>query len=63
MGINRPPAISMAAASTQMTAGMLSYLEESRRIDNRLMREHLGVDPVYWDLDEGIRNSITPDAH
>jgi nucleoside-diphosphate-sugar epimerase len=60
MGINRPPAINKTEADKRMSAGMLSYLEESKRIDNRLMREHLGVDPVYWDLDEGIRNSMTP---
>jgi nucleoside-diphosphate-sugar epimerase len=57
LGLERPPAISLEQARQSMSDGMLSYLEESKRIDNTLMREHLGVDPVYWDLEEGIRES------
>ncbi len=54
LGLDRPPVISRAQASKQLTAGMLSYLAESKRIDNSLMCEHLGVEPVYPDLATGL---------
>ncbi|HED16707.1 MAG TPA: NAD-dependent epimerase/dehydratase family protein, partial [Gammaproteobacteria bacterium] len=54
LGLARPPVISRTQADKQLTAGMLSYLAESKRIDNSLMREHLGVDPVYPDLAAGL---------
>jgi len=54
LGLARPPVISRAQASEQLTAGMLSYLAESKRIDNSLMREHLGVEPLYPDLATGL---------
>ena len=37
-----------------MSEGMLSYLSESKRISNRRMREELGVEPKYPDLDSGL---------
>ncbi len=37
---------------------MLSFLVESRRVDNRRMREELGVVPRYASLDEGIAASL-----
>jgi len=54
LGLARPPVISRAQANKQLTAGMLSYLAESKRIDNSLMREHLGVEPTYPDLATGL---------
>jgi hypothetical protein len=35
-----------------------SFLSESRRVDNRRMREELGVQLEYADLDAGIRASL-----
>ena len=37
---------------------MRSFLEESRRLDTRLMRSELAYLPRYQDLDEGIRASL-----
>jgi nucleoside-diphosphate-sugar epimerase len=37
---------------------MLSFLVESRRVDNRRMREELGVEPRYAGLDAGIAASL-----
>ncbi len=54
LGIPRPPAITREQARRQLGGGMLSYLAESRRIDNRRMREELGVEPMYPDLDAGL---------
>jgi hypothetical protein len=41
-------------AHLQFSAEMLSYLGESRRIDNRKMREQLGIEPMYPDLVTGL---------
>ncbi len=54
LGLPRPPAISMDEARTHLSAEMLSFLEESRRIDNRKMREELGVELLYPTLDTGL---------
>lgn len=54
LGIARPPAISLEEARRRLSEGMLSYLAESKRLDNRKMREELGVEPRYPDLDSGL---------
>ena len=53
-GLPAPPQISLAEAREQLSAGMLEYLAESRRLDNTLMRTHLGVTPRYPDLATGL---------
>lgn len=57
-GISRPPCITMAEAECRFSPTMLSYLRESRRIDNRRLRERLGVALRYPDLGEGLRASL-----
>ena len=54
LGIPRPPSISLEDARRELSDGMLSYLAESKRLDNRKMREELGVEPLYPDLDSGL---------
>jgi len=54
LGISRPPAITMEEARRRLGEGMLSYLAESKRIDNRRMREELGVELLYPDLAAGL---------
>ena len=54
LGISRPPAVSLAEARRRLGEGMLSYLAESKRIDNRRMREELGVELMYPDLAAGL---------
>ncbi len=54
LGLEPPPEVSRAQAGTHIDAGMLSYLAESKRIDNRRMREELGVVPRYPTLAEGL---------
>ena len=54
LGMPRPPAISLEEARRQLSEGMLSYLAESKRLDNRKMKEELGVEPIYPDLDSGL---------
>jgi nucleoside-diphosphate-sugar epimerase len=53
-GLPRPPELAMADAAEALSAGMLSYMRESRRLSNRRMREELGVTPRYPDLTAGL---------
>lgn len=54
LGLERPPQISLAQARSDLSTGMQSYLAESKRLDNRRMREELGVLPRYPDLSTGL---------
>jgi nucleoside-diphosphate-sugar epimerase len=51
----RPPQISLAQARAQFSAAMMSYLNESRRIDNRKMKTELGVSLRYPTLSDGLK--------
>ena len=53
-GLPRPPEISREEAENAMSPGMLSYLRESRRIDNSKMLQDLGVELQYPDLAKGL---------
>jgi len=61
-GLPRPPVIGMAEAGQQLSAGLLSYLEESRRLSNRKLIEELGVTLRYPSLDEGLPACFEPTA-
>lgn len=50
----RPPQLSLEEARDSLSAGMLSYLAESRRLDVTRMREILDVTPRYPTLAEGL---------
>ena len=58
LGMEPPRQVSMAEAKQVMNPMMLSYLQETRRMDNRKMREQLGVALRYPDLDAGLKNVI-----
>jgi len=53
-GLPRPPQIPLAEAPGQVSAGMLSYLAESRRLSNRRMVEELRLSLRYPDLEAGL---------
>jgi nucleoside-diphosphate-sugar epimerase len=53
-GLPPPPAISLAQAEEQLSAGMLSYMHESRRLDNRKIRDGLGIRLEYPTLEQGL---------
>jgi len=57
-GLAPPPLVTMAEAAGRISPGMLAFLRESRRVDTRRMREVLGVEPRYVDLDAGIAASL-----
>jgi nucleoside-diphosphate-sugar epimerase len=50
----RPPQVTLAEAKECMPPLLLSYFSESRRLDNRRMRERLGVNLLYPDLVSGL---------
>lgn len=54
LGIPRPPEVTREQACRQLSQEMLSYLAESKRIDNRRLREELGVELMYPDLSAGL---------
>lgn len=53
-GLPRPPAISLAEARQRLSPSLLSFLEESRRLDNRRMLTELRVRLRYPDLASGL---------
>jgi len=57
-GLPQPPLVALAEARGRISPGMLSFLVESRRVDNRRMREELGLEPRYASLDAGIAASL-----
>jgi nucleoside-diphosphate-sugar epimerase len=54
LGLPEPPRVTLAEARAQFTPAMLSFLEESKRLVNRRMREELGVRLRYPDLATGL---------
>ena len=57
-GLPAPPLVALADAAGKISPGMLAFLRESRRVDNRRMREELGFEPRYGRLDDGIAASL-----
>ena len=50
-----PPSISLEQARTQLSAGMLSYMDESRRVDNHKLLEVFPMKLKYPDLESGLK--------
>jgi nucleoside-diphosphate-sugar epimerase len=57
-GLPQPPAVTWDEAQKTMPPGLLSYLQESRRIDVLRLVCHLGVELKYPDLAAGLRASL-----
>jgi nucleoside-diphosphate-sugar epimerase len=57
-GLPAPPLVALSDAPGRISAGMLAFLRESRTVDNRRMREELGVELRYARLDDGIAASL-----
>jgi len=58
-GLTPPPQIPLADAPGKVSAGMLSYLRESRRLSNRKLLEELGVTLRHPTLAEGLADCFT----
>lgn len=55
-GLPRPPQISLADGDQQLSAGMMSYMKESRRLKNDKMLKDLNLTLGYPDLKKGIEH-------
>jgi nucleoside-diphosphate-sugar epimerase len=53
-GLPRPPRISRAEAATQLSAMQLSFMSESRRLDNRRLKRELKLRLRYPTVAEGL---------
>jgi len=58
LGLPAPPEISWQQAQQSLSPEMLSYLSESRRIDNKKMLRELGIELLYPDLSAGLKASV-----
>jgi nucleoside-diphosphate-sugar epimerase len=55
-GLPRPPRVSREAAGQQIPGTLLSFMQESRRLDNARLKRVLGVRLRYPTVQEGVRN-------
>ena len=55
LGLPAPPAISLAEAQHQLSEGMLSYMAESRRIDNSKLLKDFDLTLKYPSLQDGLQ--------
>ena len=55
MDLPAPPQISLQQAQAELSAGMLSYLAESKRISNEKLRRHFKTEFQYPDLQAGLK--------
>jgi len=53
-GLPRPPVVSREEAQQVLSPGMLSFLNDSRRMDNTRLLKELGITLRYHDLDTGL---------
>lgn len=58
LGLPAPPRVSMDQARVQLTAAMLSFLEESKRLRNQRLLGELGVVLRYPDLAAGLPSCL-----
>ncbi|HET8880902.1 MAG TPA: NAD-dependent epimerase/dehydratase family protein [Solimonas sp.] len=60
-----PPQLTMAEARTALTPALLSFIDESKRLETRRLREELRFTPQYPNLDAGLPSclpsSISPE--
>jgi len=58
LGLPRPPALDWDEAQSALSSAMLSYLNESRRLDTHRLHEVLGITLRYPDLAAGLAASV-----
>lgn len=62
-GLPRPPCVGLADAPAHLSPGMLSFVQESRRLDTTRLRRELGVVPRYTTLAEGLADCRAREGH
>jgi nucleoside-diphosphate-sugar epimerase len=55
-GLPRPPKVGWEQAEKEISAGMLSYLKESRRLDNSRMLNELNIELRYPTLQQALKS-------
>ncbi len=55
LGLPRPPSLPMSEARKRLSPAMLSYLTESRRMDNRKLLREFGIRLRYPNLESGLK--------
>jgi nucleoside-diphosphate-sugar epimerase len=55
-GLPRPPVVSREQAQQVLSEGMLSFLQDSRRMSNQKLLRELGITLRYPDLETGLRS-------
>jgi nucleoside-diphosphate-sugar epimerase len=55
-GLQRPPRVSREAAPRKIPAALLSFMQESRRLDNTRLKSVLGIRLRFATVREGLRN-------
>lgn len=58
LGLDHPPVISMEEARRTMSSIRLSFLRESRRVDNRRLLESLDISLQYPSMESGVTASL-----
>ncbi|HSH30636.1 MAG TPA: SDR family NAD(P)-dependent oxidoreductase, partial [Thiohalobacter sp.] len=53
-GLPPPPTVTRAEAPGKLSRGMQAFMNESKRLDNRRLREELGVELKYPELEAGL---------
>ncbi len=53
-GLPAPPAIPLSQAGQVLSDGMLTYMRESRRLDNSKLREELGISLIHPSMKSGL---------
>lgn len=61
-GLTRPPLVNREEAEKVLSAGMLSYMNESRRLDNSKMLQELEISLDYPDLETGLKACFNADG-
>jgi len=56
LGLPQPPLVEWSEAERTLSAGMMSYLKESRHMDNQRMLRELGVQLRYPNLAAGLKS-------
>ena len=62
LGLPHPQSLTMSEAEQQLTPAMLSYLTESRRMDNSKLLREFGLSLHYPDLESGLAE-VQPLSH
>lgn len=59
LGCAPPPEIDWETAQQQFSAARLSFLRESRRLDNQRLRQYLDITLRYRDIESGLEASLS----